>query len=90
MKLNKQKLSLAAAITMAIAYAVCALFTALLPNVAVKFLGWMLHLVNVEQFAGDVAITFASFLGDLLPIIFYSYIVVWIFAAVYNRLSKKS
>ena len=90
MEFNKHKLSLAAALTTGIAYVICAAFTAIAPEVALRFLGWMLHLVNVEQFAGDVRLTFGSFILGLLPILFYTYLAAWIFAAIYNRLLKRS
>jgi len=86
MKLNKHKFALAATITITIVYAVCAVFTALLPDVALKFLGWMLHLVNVENFAGGVEITFGGVILGLLPIIFYSYLTTYLFAWLYNKL----
>lgn len=85
MELNKQKLALAATITMGITYVICAVFTALFPEVALKFLGWMLHLVNVEKFAGGVKITFGSFLLGLLPILFYTYFASYLFALLYNK-----
>lgn len=88
MELNKQKFSLAAATTMGIAYVVCAVFTVLFPDVALKFLGWMTHIVNVEKFAGGVEITFGSFVLGLLPILFYTYFIAYLFAWLYNKLIK--
>lgn len=88
MELNKQKFSLAAAITMGIAYVVCAVFTVLFPDVALKFLGWMTHIVNVEKFAGGIEITFGSFVLGLLPILFYTYSIAYLFAWLYNRFIK--
>ncbi len=88
MILNKQKFALAATITMGVVYAVCAAFTALLPDVALKFLGWMVHIVNVEKFAGGVEVTFGSFILGLLPILFYSYLTAYLFAWLYNRFTK--
>ena len=86
MELNKQKFSLAATATMGIAYVICAVFTALFPDFALKFLGWMIHLINIEKFAGGVQITFGTLLLGLLPILFYTYIVTYIFAWIYNKL----
>lgn len=86
MELNKQKFSLAATITMGIAYVICAVFTALLPDVALKFLGWMVHIVNVEKFAGGVEVTFGGFILGLLPVLFYTYLVSYLFAWLYNKL----
>lgn len=86
MTLNAHKFSLAATITMGITYVICAVFTALLPDVALKFLGWMMHIVNVEKFAGGVEVTFGGFLLGLLPIVFYTYFGTFVFAWLYNKL----
>lgn len=85
MELNAKKFSLAAALTMGIVYAVCAAFTALAPELAVRFLGWMLHIVNVEKFAGGVEMTFGSVILGFLPILLYTYAGTWIFVSLYNR-----
>ena len=86
MKLNKHKFALAAAITMIIVYVVCVVFTALLPNVALKSLGWVFHLINGEKFAGGVQVTFGGVILGLLPVIFYSYLTTYLFAWLYNKL----
>ena len=57
MKLDIQKFSLAAALTMGVIYAVCAVFVALWPDFAMQLFGWLVHLVNVDKFSGDVQIT---------------------------------
>ncbi|MBI4385698.1 hypothetical protein HY573_02615 [Candidatus Parcubacteria bacterium] len=80
MTLHAHKLSLAATITMSIVYAVCAVFSALWPAVALKFLGWMLHLVNVGKIADGTQVGLGTFMLGLLPIIFYSYITTYLFA----------
>lgn len=85
MTLNVHKFSLAATITLGITYVICTVFTALFPDVALKFLGWMLHIVNVEKFAGGVEMTFGSFALGLLPILFYTYLVTFVFARLYNK-----
>lgn len=89
MELNKQKFSLAATITMGIAYVICAIFTALFPDIALKFLGWIIHLVNVEKFADGVQVTLGSFIFGLLPILFYTYLGTYLFAWLYNRFVKQ-
>lgn len=90
MTFHANKLSLAATITMGIVYTVCAAFTAIAPDVALMFLGWMLHLVNVEKFAGGVEVTLSSFILGLLPILFYSYITTYVFARLYNKLIESA
>lgn len=90
MTLDKQKLSLAATITMGVTYIICAVFTALLPKIALKFLGWMIHLVNVEKFADGVEITASGFILGLLPILFYTYFASYLFAWLYNRFISRA
>lgn len=88
MEINKNKFGLALTGTMTVAYVICALFTVIAPDLALKFLGWMVHLVNVDKFAGGVEVAFGSFVLGLLPIVFYSYLVGWLFAWMYNGLLK--
>ena len=85
MELNAHKFSLAAAIVMGVTYAVCGIFTMLAPDIALKFLGWMLHLVNVEKFAGGVEVTFGAFILGALPLLFYAYFGTFLFAWLYNK-----
>ena len=89
MTLNAHKLALAATITMGVVYAVCGIFTALAPDLALRFLGWMMHLINIEKFAGDVEITLSSFVLGLLPLLFYAYLFTYLFAWLYNRLVRQ-
>ena len=88
MALNKQKLALAAASTFGLAYTVCALFVVVAPDLAIRLIGWLFHLLNVEQFAGDVAITSGAFIGGLVEVVVYSYLVAWLFAWFYNRFNR--
>jgi small-conductance mechanosensitive channel len=88
MELNKQKFSLAAAATMGILYVVCAVFVWLWPDFALKLLGWLVHLVNVDKFAGDVAITSGGLLAGLVQVLIYTYVGAWIFAWLHNRFLK--
>ena len=70
---------------MGVAYITCTVFTALFPDVATKFLGWMVHIVNVEKFAGGMEVTLSSFFLGLLPIVFYTYVMSYLFVWLYNR-----
>ena len=88
MGLNIKKFALALANTMAIIYTVCAIFVALWPDFALQLLGWVAHLVNVDKFAGDVAITLGGFIAGLIQVWVYAYIVGWIFAWLHNRAVK--
>ncbi|HLC88812.1 MAG TPA: DUF5676 family membrane protein, partial [Candidatus Nanoarchaeia archaeon] len=56
-KIQVQKFALAAAATMGIVYVVCAAFVVFFPNLALQLFGWLVHLVNVDKFAGDVQVT---------------------------------
>ena len=69
-------------------YAVCAAFTAIWPEAAVRFLGWMLHIVNIEKVAGAVKITLGSVILGWIPLVLYSYFTALIFAWLYNRSLK--
>lgn len=86
MQFDKQKFALAATGASGIAYVICAVFTAIAPDLAVRFLGWMMHILNVEKFVGEVETTFGSVILGLIPILIYSYIIAWVFAWLYNKL----
>lgn len=88
MHLNAKKFASAAAITLTAAYIVCAVFTALWPEAAIRFLGSMLHIVNVAKFTGDVEMTFGSVILGWIPLVLYSYFTALIFAWLYNRSVK--
>ena len=85
MELDKNKFSLAAAGTMGIVYVVCAVFVWLAPDFALQLFGWLVHLVNVDKFAGDVAITATGLIIGLVQILVYAYIGAWIFAWLHNK-----
>ncbi len=70
---------------MGIIYILCAAFVALWPGLALQLLGWLVHLVNVEKFAGDVAISFGGFIAGLLQAVIYTYIGAWLFAWLHNK-----
>ncbi|MDP4008926.1 MAG: DUF5676 family membrane protein [bacterium] len=84
-EINRHGFALAASAVMGAIYTVCALFVALWPQFALQLLGWMVHLVNVEKFAGDVRITLMGFLIGLAQIILYTYIAAWLIAWLHNK-----
>lgn len=86
MELNKKKFALAAAGTMGIAYVVCIVAVAVAPELALKLLGWVAHIVNTEKFAGDVELTLGGAALGLIQVLVYAYAVGWIFAWMHNRL----
>lgn len=85
MELNTKKFSLAAATTMGVVYLICAVFVALWPDFALRLFGWLVHIVNVDKFAGDVAMTWSGFVAGLLQVFVYTYVVGWLFAWIHNR-----
>lgn len=90
MELDKNKFSLAASGAMGLVYIVCAIFVALWPDFALQLLGWLVHLVNVDKFAGDAVITFGGFIIGLVQIFIYTYVTMWIFASLHNKFMKSS
>jgi len=88
MQFNAQKLASAAALTSGVMYLVCVVVAVAWPEVALKLVGWLAHIVNIEKFAGDVAVTAGGVAIGLLEVMVYGYIAAWIFASIYNRLLK--
>ncbi|MDP3901529.1 MAG: DUF5676 family membrane protein [bacterium] len=87
MLLNKKKFASQITLLISSAYLVCALFTAIWPIAATKLVGWMMHILNVEQFA-YIGITFGGTIIGLIQVVIYSYIFSWLFATVFNRSLK--
>ncbi len=85
MQLDVKKFSNAAALGMGIVYLVCAAFVYLWPELSLQLFGWLVHLVNVDKFAGDVAVTFGGLAAGLVQAVLYSYLGAWLFASLYNR-----
>ena len=90
MKIDQNKFSLAIAGTFGVMYVLCAALVALAPGVALKLLGWVTHIVNIDKFAGDVEITAAGFIIGLVQILVYSYLVARLFSFVYHWLTKEA
>ena len=89
MKLEIQKFSVALAVTMGIIYVICAIFVALWPDFALQLFGWLVHLVNVDKFAGDVQMTVLGFVIGLLQAMIYTYVGALVFAWLHNKFMKK-
>ena len=85
MHLQIHKFALAAAGTLGLVYLVCAAFVAVAPEAAMTLLGWLTHIVNVDKFAGDVAITFPALLFGLIQVVVYAYLMMAIFAWLHNH-----
>ncbi|OGY62505.1 MAG: hypothetical protein A2745_01305 [Candidatus Harrisonbacteria bacterium RIFCSPHIGHO2_01_FULL_44_13] len=84
-QINKNGFALAASGVMGAIYILCAIFVTLWPGFALQLFGWLVHLVNVEKFAGDVAITFGGFLLGFIQAVVYTYIGVWLITWLHNK-----
>ncbi len=84
-KINKNGFALAVGGVMGVIYIVCAIFIALWPQFALQLFGWLVHLVNVEKFAGDVAITLGGFIWGLIQVVVYTYVGAWLIAWLHNK-----
>lgn len=89
MKLHAQKFALAATITMGVAYVICTAFTAFNPDLAMRFLGWIIHLTNVNKFT-SIEVTLGGFIASLAPILVYTYAGTYLFASLYNRFVQEN
>ena len=86
MEIDKKRFSLAAALTVSIISAFCALVVFLIPDIAVKLFGWLVHLVNLEP----AEITLAGAIIGIIQAFVYTYIGAWIFVWLHNRSIKRS
>lgn len=90
MQLNVKSFALATALTMGIMYLACVLVVAVAPDFAMQLLGWLAHIVNVEKFAGDVALTASGVLIGLVEVVVYAFVASWILAELYNKFSRQA
>lgn len=88
-EINVRGFALAAGGVMGAVYTVCAVFVSLFPDLSLRLLGWLVHLVNVERFADDVAVTTTSFLAGLAEVTIYSFVIAWLLAWLHNRFATK-
>ncbi len=84
-QINKNGFALAGGGVMGTIYILCAAFVALWPGFALQLFGWLVHLVNVEKFAGGVEITFGGFLAGLAQAVIYTYVGAWLVACLHNK-----
>ena len=88
-KLNVKKFSLAIALTLSLIYVVCAIFVVLWPYFSLQLFGWLMHLVNVDKFAGDMQITAVGFIIGLVQMFVYTYVVALVFGWMHNKFMDK-
>ena len=84
-QINKSGFALAAGGVMGVIYIVCAVFVVLWPQFALQLFGWLVHLVNVEKFAGGVVITLGGFLVGLIQAVAYTCVSAWFIAWLHNK-----
>lgn len=89
-QINKGGFALAASGVMGAIYTICAIFVALWPDFSLQLFGWLVHLINVEKFAGDVVMTFGGFLAGLAQVVIYAYIGAWFIAMLHNKFCRES
>src|SRR3989338_1776708 len=89
-QINKNGFALAAGGVMGVIYVVCAIFVTLWPDFSLQLFGWLVHLVNVDKFAGDVGVTVGSFIGGLVQAVVYTYLGALLFAWLHNKFMKPS
>jgi len=87
MELDKNRFALAAVTTIGIVYIICGTFVTLWPDFSLQLFGWMIHLVNVDKFAGDVGVTLGGFIIGLAQIAVYGYATAYLFAWLHNKFS---
>lgn len=89
MQLNTKAFAYASATVMGVVDIVCAFVSLLAPDLALKLFGWLAHLVNVEQLAQGVSITWGGLIAGFIQAVVYGFLVGWIFAWTYNRFAPQ-
>lgn len=87
-RLESNRLAIAAATVGGIAYAVCAAAVAIAPAATLQLFGWLVHVLNIEQYAGVMGITPDAFLAGLVQTIVYVYLAVLLFGVTYNAIGR--
>lgn len=85
MRLNLQKFSLLSAAGVGMIYTACTLFVALWPGLSIKLMGWLFHLSNAEAVFDSTRVSFTGYIGALIEVVIYSYVVSLIFVWIFNR-----
>lgn len=88
MELNKNKFALAASVVMGILYVVCLALSYFAPVFTLKAFGLLIHLINLESLASGMSITTWGVILGFAQSVIYTFVLVWIFAGIYNKLIK--
>lgn len=88
MQLQSKKFALAAAGTGAILYLACAVLVAIAPEFAVKSFDYLFHGITMQTLAAPETMTLGRVVIGLIQVVIYTYLLGWVFAGLYNRLTK--
>ncbi len=86
-KLNPKVVALSLVAVSVILSLLCALLIAIAPEATLKFFGSVFHGVDFAQTAAPV--TVSGVLTGLVAIAVVAFVAGWLFAEIYNKLSKK-
>ena len=89
MALHTKAFAFASAAVMGLVYVVCAFVSLVAPDAALKLFGWLVHLVNLEQFAGSVRVSAGGLVVGFAQAVIYGFVIGWVFAWFYNRFAAK-
>jgi hypothetical protein len=88
MQLQSKKIALAAAGTGAVLYLGCAIFIAIAPGFSVNLFNYLLHGISFDTIRTPETMTVGRVLIGLIQVIIYTYLLGWIFAGLYNKLTR--
>lgn len=89
MSINVSKFALAGAIVAALAFLLCSLVVAIAPDLAARLLGWLFHIITVQQTSLNPQLTWSGMVGGAVQSLVYAYLSFGLFAWLYNRLINK-
>ncbi len=89
MKFNKHRFALAAAATAGIFYTIKSALIILFPRIMFNIHAQAMHLVNVENYMQDIQVTPMGFIVGFVHVVVHSYLIVWVFAYLYNRFEER-
>lgn len=87
MKLNSKALALSLGVLTSALSVVCAFLIRFWPEATMRFFGWVAHM-NLLSFMGQRVVTWSNFLGGTAVMFLAAYISGWVFAFLYNKISK--
>lgn len=84
-----RKFPLLSAIGAGAVYSACTLFVALWPGFSAKLMGWLFHLTNPEVVFGSTRVTLTGYIGALIEVTVYFYVISLIFVWIFNQSIKE-